>query len=88
MPALYLKLSRALSESLNTPTKDKYSIIVNYGVFMAKILEEVILIKLSKIVKDSAGVDSTIADNTILTALEQVVQELVSDTIVVEVEKA
>lgn len=88
MPALCLKLSREPSESLNTPTKDKYSIIVNYGVFMAKILEEVILIKLSKIVKDSADVDVTIADDTVLAALEQVSQELVGDSIVVEVEKA
>lgn len=88
MPAPCLKLLKALSESLNTPTKDKYSIIVNYGVFMAKILEEVILIKLSKIVKDSADVDAIIADDNVLAALEQVAQELVGDSIVVEVEKA
>ena len=55
---------------------------------MAKILEEVILIKLSKIVKDSADVDATIVDDTVLAALEQVTQELVSNSIIVEVEKA
>ena len=54
---------------------------------MAKIQEEVIIIKLSKLVKD--GVEtSSIVGTEIQQALEQVVQELVGDSVVVEIEKA
>ena len=54
---------------------------------MAKIQEEVIIIKLSKLVKD--GVEtSSIIGTEIQQALEQVVQELVGDSVVVEIEKA
>ena len=54
---------------------------------MAKIQEEVIIIKLSKLVKDNVEA-SSIVGAEIQQALEQVVQELVSDSVVVEVEKA
>jgi hypothetical protein len=53
---------------------------------MAKIVEDIVIIKFSKIVKDSdSGVE--IINNDIQSALEQVAQELVGDTVVVEVEK-
>ena len=55
---------------------------------MAKIIEEVILIKFSKIVKDSSSTDYPIAGDEIQQALEQVAQELAGDSVVVEVEKA
>lgn len=54
---------------------------------MAKIQEEVIVIKLSKLIKSDADSSSMVAADT-LSALEQVVQELVGDTVIVEVEAA
>jgi len=53
---------------------------------MAKIVEEVVVIKLSKLVKDDvvAGIVTT----DLQSALEQVAQELVGDSVIVEVEKA
>jgi hypothetical protein len=54
---------------------------------MAKIVEDVIVIKFSKIVKDSEG-STSVAGPDIETALEQVAQELVGDSVVVEVVKA
>ena len=58
---------------------------------MAKIIEDVIVIKFSKIVRDSesdaAGI-AGIAGADIQQALEQVAQELVGDTVVVEVVSA
>lgn len=58
---------------------------------MAQIHEEVIVIKVSKLVK-SGTVDAEslrdIANEEVISALEQVVQELVGDSVVVEVEKA
>jgi hypothetical protein len=53
---------------------------------MAKIVENVIIIKFSKLVKDT---DTTIdlANLEVETALEQVAQELVGDGVVVEVER-
>ena len=53
---------------------------------MAQVIEENIIIKVSKLVKNGADADLVPAD-TIL-ALEQVVQELVGDGVIVEVEKA
>ena len=53
---------------------------------MAKIVEEIVIIKLSKLVKDD--VVSGIVTDDLQTALEQVAQELVGDGVVVEVEKA
>ena len=54
---------------------------------MAKIVEDVIVIKFSKIVKDSE-VGSSVANADVEAALEQVAQELVGDGVVVEVVKA
>jgi hypothetical protein len=54
---------------------------------MAKIVEDVLVIKFSRIVKDSdEGTSITSAE--IQAALEQVAQELVGDSVVVEVESA
>ena len=55
---------------------------------MAKIVEEVVLIKFSKIVKDADKDHKHIAGPDVQQALEQVAQELVGDGIVVEVVKA
>ena len=54
---------------------------------MAKIVEDVIVIKFSKIVKDSDQ-GSSIASSEVQLALEQVAQELVGDSVVVEVVQA
>ena len=54
---------------------------------MAKIVEDVIIIKFSKIVKDSEE-GSSVATSDVQVALEQVAQELVGDAVVVEVVKA
>lgn len=54
---------------------------------MAKMIEEVVVIKLSKLVKDSDPAD-TIADNEVCSALEQVAQELAGSGVLVEVERA
>jgi hypothetical protein len=54
---------------------------------MAQIHEEVIIIKLSKLVKTGTDV-GVLASQDIIAALEQVVQELVGDTVIVEVEAA
>ena len=54
---------------------------------MAKIVEDVIVIKFSKIVKDSEQ-GSSIASYEVQLALEQVAQELVGDSVVVEVVQA
>ena len=54
---------------------------------MAKIIEDVVIIKFSKIVKDSEEDVSGIAGQDIQQALEQVAQELVGDSVVVEIER-
>lgn len=54
---------------------------------MAIIHEEVLIIKVSKLVKDAADAPSLITADTI-SALEQVAQELVGDGAIVEVEEA
>jgi hypothetical protein len=54
---------------------------------MAKIVEDIVIIKFSKIVKDSESTGSNIAGDEVQAALEQVAQELVGDAIVVEVLK-
>ena len=51
---------------------------------MAKIQEQIIAIKLSKLVKDNAT-DQNLADSESVTALEQVAQELFGDGVVVEI---
>jgi len=55
---------------------------------MAKIVEEVVVIKFSKIVKDNEDANFSVAGDEVQTALEQVAQELVGNGVVVEVEKA
>ena len=56
---------------------------------MAKIYEEVIVIKLSKLVKNDGEVEGgSLATDDVVIALEQVVQELVGDSTIVEVERA
>ncbi len=51
---------------------------------MAKIQEEIIAIKLSKLVKDSSELKS-LSTNELILALEQVTQELFGNDVVVEV---
>jgi hypothetical protein len=53
---------------------------------MAKIIEENIIIKVSKLVKISA--DESLVPEETLQALEAVAQELLGDSVIVEVEKA
>ena len=55
---------------------------------MAKIVEDVVVIKFSKIVKDNEKDSTTIANQETLAALEQVAQELAGEGIVVEAMKA
>jgi hypothetical protein len=55
---------------------------------MAKIVEEVVVVKFSRIVKDAESLQAGIVTPDIQQALEQVAQELVGDGTVVEVEKA
>ncbi len=50
---------------------------------MAQIVEEIIVIKLSRIVKDGAKSES-MGNQELLTTLETVAQELVGDGVVVE----
>ncbi len=55
---------------------------------MAQIIEDIIVIKFSKIIKDSETEVAGIAGHEIQQALEQVAQELVGEAIVVEVVRA
>ena len=55
---------------------------------MAKIIEHVLVIKFSKIAKDSDSESAAIVGSDIQQALEQVAQELVGNGVVVEVESA
>jgi hypothetical protein len=55
---------------------------------MAKIVEDVIVVKFSKIVKDSDIDNGGLISSDIQQALEQVAQELVGDAVVVEVVRA
>ena len=54
---------------------------------MAKIQEEVVVIKFSKLIKDGDSAQ-LVATSDITTALEQVAQELAGAGVIVEVEKA
>ena len=54
---------------------------------MAKVYEEVIIIKVSKLVKDDADIP-LIATDEVTVALEQVAQELVGSGVIVEIERA
>jgi hypothetical protein len=55
---------------------------------MAKIVEDVLVIKFSSIVKDGAAEQTTAISEEIIAALEQVAQELAGDKTVVEVVSA
>jgi hypothetical protein len=54
---------------------------------MAKIYEEIVVIKLSKLVKDDTTPDA-VATDEVLSALASVAEELVGTGIVVEVDRA
>jgi hypothetical protein len=54
---------------------------------MARVHEEVIVIKLSRLVKDGAEVDSAVSEE-LLATLTTVAEELLGDSIVVEAEAA
>jgi hypothetical protein len=55
---------------------------------MAKIIEDILIIKLSKIVKDKDADPEPPISNDKISALVEVAQELVGDSVVVEVERA
>lgn len=55
---------------------------------MAKIVEDVLVIKFSTLVKDGAADQTTCISGEIQAAIEQVAQELVGGGVVVEVVKA
>lgn len=52
---------------------------------MAKIQEELIVIKLSKLHKDSSTQNSNLAGDEVVAGLEAVVQELVGNDVIVEI---
>jgi hypothetical protein len=52
---------------------------------MAKIHEEVLVVKLSKLIKESDPTNNSIVSEEVLFSLEQVAQELVGESVVVEV---
>jgi hypothetical protein len=55
---------------------------------MAKIVEDILVVKFSKIVKDSDTDNSGLVGQDVQAALEQVAQELVGEAVVVEVVRA
>lgn len=56
---------------------------------MAKIHEEIVLIKLSKLIKDDQQCNNgTVATDDIVAALQSVAQELVGDSALVEADRA
>lgn len=52
---------------------------------MAKIIEDVLVIKFSSLVKDDADEQTTCISKDLVSALEQVAQELVGTSAVVEI---
>lgn len=52
---------------------------------MAKIQEEIIVFKLSKLVKDTASDANPLAGAEVIAGLEQVAQELVGSDVIVEI---
>jgi len=65
---------------INTPIQEYFH--------MAKIIEDVLVIKLSKIVKDTEIDPASPISNDNVQALIQVAQELVGESVVVEIERA
>jgi hypothetical protein len=55
---------------------------------MAKIHEEVVVIKLSKLVKENGDAPGIVATNELCEALQAVAEELAGAGVVVEVERA
>ena len=55
---------------------------------MAKIVEDIVILKFSRIVKDNNSDPDPAVTNDHIAALEQVAQELVGESVVIEVEKA
>jgi hypothetical protein len=55
---------------------------------MAKIVEDIVVLKFSKIIKDSDVDPTSAVSNDTIAALEQVAQELVGDSVIVEVTRA
>ena len=54
---------------------------------MAKIQEEIYVVKLSKLIRNNQEDTITIANNNFNENLETIIQELVDENVVVEVEK-
>ena len=54
---------------------------------MAKLHEEVVVLKLSKLVKERDTAEVYLADNEFCSAIEQVAQELAGDSVIVELER-
>jgi hypothetical protein len=54
---------------------------------MAKIIEDIIIVKLSTLVKEDSELATVVTDE-VQQSLEHIVQQLVGNTVVVEVEKA
>lgn len=54
---------------------------------MARVHTEVIVVKLSKLIKDTSENIDPISNKDIETNLEEIVQELVGENILVEIEK-
>lgn len=55
---------------------------------MAKIVEDIVVLKFSRIVKDNNTDPDPAVTNEHIAALEQVAQELVGDSVVIEVTRA
>lgn len=53
---------------------------------MAKIIENILIVKVSKLVKE--GADENLVSDDVQQSLEAVAQELLGDTVIVEVERA
>lgn len=54
---------------------------------MAKIKEDIIFIKLSKLIKDNDDQASSLVGKDVTDNIEAIVQELVGDSVIVEVER-
>jgi hypothetical protein len=55
---------------------------------MAKLHEEVVVLKLSKLVKEKNSEEVYLADNEFCSSIEEVAQQLLGENIIVEVERA
>jgi len=63
---------------------DKHKYSNNTEIIMAKIVEDMVAIKLSKIAKDDAPAGQSIITDEIASQLEAVAQELVGEAVIVE----